>query len=431
MNNNDKVIATTITDGGGHYNFAGLPDGTYTIWVNDSFNMLNKFAQTSRPNNSVDGGQPCGLSCNGRNTITVSSASGNGNQDFGYIPINPGSGTGLIGDTIFLDANGNGSADPGEGMGGVIVELLDSTGNTLLSSTTTNANGQYFFGNLPAGTYVVRVAVPTPIGYTNSHDHDGGTANETTVVLAAGEVNLSQDFGYQGTGTAGSIGNLVWNDLNANGHQDAGETGIDGVTVEIYQDRNDNGVLDTGDFLVGTTTTSGGGVYIFNNLATNAGSGNAKYLVHVTDTNGVLSGWWNSSGDNTQIDPYVVTLTPAAPSVINADFGYFHSPASIGDFVWNDKNGNGIQDSGEQGLSGVPVTLLVGYANGTNVSLITTTNGSGLYSFANLLSDENLSGTGAGQPTFTISVAIPSGFVSSPIHAGGNPALDSGNPAGT
>ena len=36
------------------------------------------------------------------------------------------------------------------------------------------------------------------------------------------------------------IGDFVWNDLNANGIQDAGETGINGVTVELYLGANTN-----------------------------------------------------------------------------------------------------------------------------------------------------------------------------------------------
>ena len=38
------------------------------------------------------------------------------------------------------------------------------------------------------------------------------------------------------------------------------------------------------------------------------------------------------------------------------DFGYYQK-GSIGDFVWNDLNGNGIQDSGEPGIQGVTLSL--------------------------------------------------------------------------
>ena len=55
-----------------------------------------------------------------------------------------------------------------------------------------------------------------------------------------------------------SLGDFVWNDLNANGIQDAGEPGINGVTVELC---NGSGVIT-----IATTTTDGGGVYSFTGL---------------------------------------------------------------------------------------------------------------------------------------------------------------------
>jgi|GEM_PF-2223338 len=55
-----------------------------------------------------------------------------------------------------------------------------------------------------------------------------------------------------------AIGDYVWNDLNANGIQDAGELGIPGVTVELYQ---------CGDATpVSTTTTDANGYYLFDCL---------------------------------------------------------------------------------------------------------------------------------------------------------------------
>ena len=54
-----------------------------------------------------------------------------------------------------------------------------------------------------------------------------------------------------------SLGDFVWNDINANGIQDAGEPGINGVTVELF---NGSGTSQ------GTTTTAGGGLYSFTGL---------------------------------------------------------------------------------------------------------------------------------------------------------------------
>ena len=52
--------------------------------------------------------------------------------------------------------------------------------------------------------------------------------------------------------------------------------------------------------------------------------------------------------------------------------------AAIGDRVWLDANGNGIQDTGEPGVGGVAVSLL----NGTTVVATTTTDATGAYSFS-------------------------------------------------
>jgi len=51
------------------------------------------------------------------------------------------------------------------------------------------------------------------------------------------------------------IGNYVWNDANGNGLQDAGEEGIEGVTLNLY---------DSECNLVGTTVTNENGIYAFN-----------------------------------------------------------------------------------------------------------------------------------------------------------------------
>ncbi|UCF91835.1 MAG: hypothetical protein JSW39_26790, partial [Desulfobacterales bacterium] len=61
--------------------------------------------------------------------------------------------------------------------------------------------------------------------------------------------------------------------------------------------------------------------------------------------------------------------------------------ASVGDFVWEDLNGNGLQDSGEPGLAGVTVELLD--CNG-NVLAVTTTDASGFYAFTAPPGDYNL-----------------------------------------
>ncbi|WP_340818257.1 SdrD B-like domain-containing protein [Methanolobus sp. WCC4] len=54
-----------------------------------------------------------------------------------------------------------------------------------------------------------------------------------------------------GNATAENIGDLVWEDMNRNGIQDAGEPGIEGVSVELHYN-------STGSLAYSTTTVSNG-----------------------------------------------------------------------------------------------------------------------------------------------------------------------------
>ena len=59
------------------------------------------------------------------------------------------------------------------------------------------------------------------------------------------------------TSSLGAIEGTVFEDMNLNGYRDAGEQGISGVTVELWQ----------GSTRVGQQVTAGSGSYRFDNLA--------------------------------------------------------------------------------------------------------------------------------------------------------------------
>jgi serine-aspartate repeat-containing protein C/D/E len=75
------------------------------------------------------------------------------------------------------------------------------------------------------------------------------------VVLAASVFLFSSSaFGMM---AVQSLGDFVWQDLDADGIQDDGEPGIDGVTVNLY---------DCANNLIDTTTTDQDGLYLFDEL---------------------------------------------------------------------------------------------------------------------------------------------------------------------
>ena len=98
---------------------------------------------------------------------------------------------------------------------------------------------------------------------------------------------------------------------------------------------------------------------------------------------------------------------------LTVDFGIF-KPSSIGDLVFFDKNRDGIQDAGENGVGGVTVNLF----DGTTLVATTTTDPlTGLYKFDNL-----------GLSTYTVEFVkstLPTGNVFSPKGAGTDVAKDS------
>ena len=127
---------------------------------------------------------------------------------------------GSIGDFVWYDTDGDTNQDPGEpGLEGATVTLDPGTpGNTADDvTTTTDANGNYLFSNLPAGDYIVTVDISTvtngiPSGNTPAdlvqvYDNDGlGSPNKSFIQLQQGENNLDQDFAYvvpSGGGTTG------------------------------------------------------------------------------------------------------------------------------------------------------------------------------------------------------------------------------------
>ena len=59
------------------------------------------------------------------------------------------------------------------------------------------------------------------------------------------------------------LGNLVWNDANNNGVKDSGEAGIDGVSLQLFMGGQNPQTATP----IATVTTSGGGLYSFNNLS--------------------------------------------------------------------------------------------------------------------------------------------------------------------
>ncbi len=237
----------------------------------------------------------------------------------------------FIAGTVFNDANGNGKQDDNEnGIAGVTI-TLDGT-----VTTVTNGLGQYSFRISTAGTHTVEETDPP--GFIST------TPNKLNIYVVLGRYYIA-NFGDtdQLTGKA-SIYGTVFNDANGNGLLDDGEVGLPWVTVSLNGDAR---------------VTNSMGQYTFQ--VTEAG----VYTVVETDPPGYRSTTPNEVNVNVELGKsYQVNF---------GDTDDLTNSAHIYGTVFNDDNGNGLQDPGETGIPGVSVKL--------DDDIIRFTNDLGQYTF--------------------------------------------------
>ena len=326
------------------------------------------------------------------NKLTLAAATDRLDVDFGVVPQM------RIGNLVWKDTNDSGVVDSGEtGVASVKVNLYQDTNSNgvfdtggtdvLIASTTTDTAGRYYFNNLVPGNYFIEIdssnftGAGKLVGYTSStggggspyetnlttpatgiNDTDHGKKEAVGLAVVSSVINLvgnsapttdegdalpfsgtdnnsnvTIDFGFVPPVSASTLrlGNYVWFDTNNNGVVDNSETGIAGVTVQLYLDANGNGVIDAAENTpVQTATTNSNGYYEFDNLA--ATTGGADYLVDIPASNftgaGKLVGYTSSTGGPGS--PYETALTTAgaASTTNNVDHGKA-SGGAAGDIV--------------------------------------------------------------------------------------------------
>ena len=148
---------TTTTSMTGYYKFSGLmPFVTYTV----AFDTPTDYQQTVKDVGG-DSADNDGLSV----TVTLTPNQHNTSIDSGFW--RPAS----LGDLAWADNNNNGIQDGGEvGVPNVAVRLY--MGGVVISTTQTNANGNYRFANLISGTYTASFMLPG--GYVFGPQNVGG-----------------------------------------------------------------------------------------------------------------------------------------------------------------------------------------------------------------------------------------------------------------
>jgi SdrD B-like domain/Secretion system C-terminal sorting domain len=414
-------IDTTTTNTSGNYSFNNLPDGTYSVGFSNLPSSYG-FTLADIGGNSLD--SDVGLNWK-TNSIALAGGQFDNTLDAGIVPTNTNNATASLGDKVWDDLNNDGIQQIDEqGVGGVAVTLYASDGTTVLFTTITDPLGNYIFTNLPSGDYVVGfTSLPSGFSFSaagqgtdpsKDANADAETSGKTAIIhLNTGEENLTIDAGIHQAAGLARLGNFVWIDSDGDGLQSIDETGIPGITVKLY--------ATNGTTVLATTVTDATGFYQFAGLVPDTylvGFSNLPNGYEFTEQDAAGASTNGLSGDQNDSDVNGVTgLTNpvtliAGQNYPDLDAGIFTSQASLGNYVWNDLNNDGIQDLNEKGIAGITVNL---YDGTGKLVASTVTNATGNYFFPNLIPGD-----------YQVGFAnIPKGSMFSPQTTGSDLGLDS------
>ncbi len=298
---NDTLVESLETGSDGSYSFSRVLDGSYIVRVDAADPELTGPGYTTGTESVA---------------VTVAGADLSGQRFSFNLP--------QIAGSVFNDADGNGSLDPGEGVQGVTVRLYRDAAMTsqVGSDQVTDANGQFLFADIQNGTYYLHV------DQAGSISLDGlvtSTANPLQIAVQNG-ANVTTSFPFVPLGPATwTLSGTVFRDEDGDGQQaGSGETGIGGVDVTL---------IDSAGNQAGSTTTAADGSYTFGNIV------GGSYTVRVDSAD-------SPEGYAISNDSRDVNLV--ADTTIDFPFGVDSDADGVPDGDDIDDDNDGILDSAEQ-----------------------------------------------------------------------------------
>jgi uncharacterized repeat protein (TIGR01451 family) len=329
------IVATTTTGPDGGYRFDDLPAGTYT----------------------VEEVQPAGYGSSSPETLTANLTAGVV-QRFDFADT-----VSSLAGHVFVDSSDDGVRQAGEApIEGVAVRLTgtDAAGAPVDRTTTTDADGEFRFDDLLAGTYTLTETQPT--AYADGPDSAGSAGGVVADDAVSGIVlpvsTDATDYGFGERGRA--IGGRVYVDNDDDGVEGAGDRPIPNVVIEL---RTPAGVV------VATTTTDADGAYSFADIK------GGDYVIVETQPAGYGDGRENPTN---RVEIAIAADQAAEP----VNFG--ERTGSLSGLVYNDANDDGARGPTEPVIAGVTVTLTGTDLHGQPVSRTAVTGADGTYVFADL-----------------------------------------------
>jgi len=266
LDENDNLVKSTKTDGTGNYSFLDVSEGRYKI----QFVSPNGFRLTSPKNKGGDTQKDSDGSDTGLTDIFTVTLNDRLDIDMGFVKgtapkANNDSKTGERCTVVVQDVLQNDSDTENDlnvsSVNFVVPEGATGTDTDKdgdIDKLVVSEDGTWSVDNGGKVTYTPNGECtghnPTAIKYTVS-DNTKNTSNEATISVVYPDLDKAQ------------LGDKVWFDADKNGKQNAGESGLKNITVELYDANGD---------LNGTTLTDENGTYVFVDLE--AGEYSVKFI---------------------------------------------------------------------------------------------------------------------------------------------------------
>jgi protocatechuate 3,4-dioxygenase beta subunit len=271
-------------------------------------------------------------------------------------------------------ANGIQDADESGFEGPVTVNLYDSSGS-IVQTTQTDNSGTYKLADVVPGAYEIEFVVEDGYHFTvqdagddDTKDSDVDSSGKAHFTITSGEI---KDIAA-GITVLASVGpNTVFEDSNGNGIQDEGEPGAPDVVIHL---------VDESGTRISSTVSDENGEYEFQDIPP------GDYSIQVDIDDGTSFSPVVEGGNQvSQVEDQPYGQSPVVELTVGTQENTWNvgliQPVSVGNKVWNDLNGNGIQDADEPGMQGVTAILVDGSGNELN-RMVTDENG--LYLFEGL-----------------------------------------------
>lgn len=336
----------TVSDAEGFYAFDRVKPGGYTLTAYTPEGMMfTRYSAKGKDNRSIITKEGASK---GSKTMDTSDGNDLPQENIGFVW------SGAISGICFLDANYNGLYDAGEPpMKGVKIAIAKPNAEKELATVYSGEDGTYTLPSLRGGTYRIRVVLPD----------DGSDFSRT----------VTDPLGNHFAARSGRRENF-WNDfLLADMEKRTVNVGvIYPATVKgtVYMDNDFSGTLS------GKEKTVSGFLVTLSDAEGNTVGSDKSNVKGVYEITGVPPGDYTLSA--TAVTGYAFTRTGEGNVMLNKTGGEgvsapFHVdlgvdrtgmdvgmilPGTVEGTVFADRNDNGLQDDGEQGLPGVTVRLM-------------------------------------------------------------------------